>query len=63
MKNMKGMKNRFGEKKEPLFGRADRILCLKPFPVQALVACYPRHKPEWFGLSVENISDYLPKGR
>jgi AAA+ ATPase superfamily predicted ATPase len=28
-----------------------------------LVACYPRHEPEWLGLSVENISDYLPEGR
>ncbi|MBI2437739.1 MAG: ATP-binding protein, partial [Lentisphaerae bacterium] len=29
---------------------------------QGLIASYPRHHPEWLGLSVENIADYLPKG-
>jgi len=29
---------------------------------QGLLASYPRHQPEWLGLSVENIEDYLPKG-
>jgi AAA+ ATPase superfamily predicted ATPase len=28
-----------------------------------LVASYPSHQPEWLGLSVENIADYLPKAR
>ncbi len=28
---------------------------------QGLIASYPRHHPEWMGLSVENIEDYLPK--
>ena len=27
---------------------------------QGLLASYPRHQPEWLGLSVENIADYLP---
>lgn len=27
-----------------------------------LMASYPHHRPEWLGLSVENIADYLPKG-
>ncbi len=26
-----------------------------------LLASYPRHRPEWIGLSLENIADYLPK--
>ena len=29
---------------------------------QGLIASYPRHQPEWLGLSVENIADFLPKG-
>jgi len=29
---------------------------------QGLIASYPRHSPEWLGLSVENIADFLPKG-
>ena len=29
---------------------------------QGLLASYPRHQPEWLGLSVENMADYLPKG-
>jgi hypothetical protein len=28
---------------------------------QGLLASYPRHRPDWLGLSVENIADYLPK--
>lgn len=30
---------------------------------QGLIASYPRHRPEWLGLSVENIADYLPNER
>ncbi len=29
---------------------------------KGLLASYPRHQPEWLGLSVENTADYLPKG-
>ena len=29
---------------------------------QGLIASYPRHQPEWLGLSVENIADYISKG-
>ena len=29
---------------------------------QGLLASYPRHRPVWLGLSVENMADYLPKG-
>ncbi len=28
---------------------------------RGLLASYPRHRPEWLGLSLENIADYLPK--
>lgn len=28
---------------------------------KGLLASYPRHQPEWLGLSIENIADYLPK--
>ena len=28
---------------------------------QGLLASYPRYQPEWLGLSVENMADYLPK--
>ena len=27
---------------------------------QGLLASYPRYRPEWLGLSVENLADYLP---
>lgn len=30
---------------------------------QGLLGDYPRYQPEWLGLSVENIADYLPKAR
>jgi hypothetical protein len=28
---------------------------------RGLLASYSRHRPEWLGLSLENIADYLPK--
>jgi AAA+ ATPase superfamily predicted ATPase len=28
---------------------------------RGLLASYPRYRPEWLGLSLENIADYLPK--
>ena len=28
-----------------------------------LLTTYSRHQPEWLGLSVENIADYLPQGK
>jgi len=39
-------------------------LCVErlKYRAQGLIASYPRHHPEWLGLSVENIADYLPKG-